>query len=302
MAQFTRSLLILLCSLFCFVRGEDTIIRSNDCNKDLETQHAVAYQNVTSLLDTILARGYLKVGTTGDYRPFSYLTSNISNPGDNSTYIGADIDQARSLSSALNLPGSVHFIPTSFANLSSDLADNKFDIAMSGISITTARAQNFFFSIPYQPVGEVACVLCSNVQQYTGGLSSIDKPEVLVAVNAGGENERFDRANLKKARLVVVQSNGELYQTLLNGKADVVISDMVEVTLESKLSNGTSCVANPVPFNFVEKGYQMNRDLVWKNFIDTWLHIQVASGAWNRTLEKWFHVPVNGIENDRKNE
>lgn len=42
--------------------------------------------------------------------------------------------------------------------------------------------------------------------------------------------------------------------------------DMVEATLESKLSNETLHVANPgVPLNFVGKGHLMNRDVVWKN-------------------------------------
>jgi cyclohexadienyl dehydratase len=101
---------------------------------------------------------------------------------------------------------------------------------------------------------------------------------VRIAVNAGGENEGFDRANLKKANLVVIPSYGELYQTLLNGKAHVVISDMVEETLGSK-SNGTLCVATPgKPFNCVGNGHQMSREVVWKSLVDTWLHIQVISG------------------------
>lgn len=97
-----------------------------------------------------------------------------------------------------------------------------------------------------------------------------------IAVNAGGENGGFDRANLKKASLVVSPSYGELYQTLLNGKAHVVISDMVEETLGSK-SNGTLWVATPgKPLNCVGKGYQTNGDVVWKSLVDTWLHIQVT--------------------------
>ncbi|RAR01096.1 periplasmic binding protein-like II [Stemphylium lycopersici] len=107
--------------------------------------------NTTSLLDTILARGYLKVGTTGDYKPFTYLVGNksstlppipsLSNTNStNSTistpYIGADITTAHSLSASLSLPHPIQFIPTTWSTLAADLAAEKFDVGMSGISIT----------------------------------------------------------------------------------------------------------------------------------------------------------------------
>jgi cyclohexadienyl dehydratase len=44
------------------------------------------------------------------------------------------------------------------------------------------------------------------------------------------------------------------------------------VRLESKLSNGMPCLADTeAPLNLEEKGCLMNRDVVWKNFVDTWL-------------------------------
>jgi cyclohexadienyl dehydratase len=276
MAPLTKLLFTLL---FWGMAIGEPIQQCNDCSH-YHSAPQQSYKNHTSLLDTILARGHLRVGTTGDYRPFSYLTSN-------QTFIGADIDMASSLSSALSLPNPIHLIPTTFTNLSSDLSAGKFDIAMSGISITYPRALQFSLSLPYQPVGETACVRCPTLSNFSRGLVDIDRAGVRVGVNAGGENESFDRATLKNATLVVVQENGQLYQTLLDGRADVVISDQVETALEARLSEGKLCVVPGKPFNFVEKGYVMPRDVVWKQFVDTWVHIQVASGAWNETLGKW---------------
>ena len=101
---------------------------------------STSYSNTTSVLDKIQARGYLRVGTTGDYKPFSYKVTNrtalLATPAINTAYIGADIDVAQSLSNSLGLSRPVEFVPTIWANLTTDLAAQKFDVAMSGVSIT----------------------------------------------------------------------------------------------------------------------------------------------------------------------
>jgi cyclohexadienyl dehydratase len=249
------------------------------------------YSNITSILDKIQARGYLKVGTTGDYKPFSYKVTNQTalpaTPAINTTYIGADIDLAQSLSNSLGLSRPVEFVPTIWANLTSDLAAQKFDVAMSGVSITLARAQKAFFSTAVQRVGKAACVRCADLAKFSS-LAAIDTAGVKVAVNPGGTNEAFDRANLKEATIVLVQDNNAVYKAVMDGDADAMISDVIEVELQVRLHPGVLCIVNPnATFTFEELGYMVARDVVWKQYMDTFVHIQLGSGEWNRTLEKW---------------
>ncbi|KAI8308516.1 Cyclohexadienyl dehydratase [Colletotrichum sp. SAR11_59] len=253
----------------------------------------LAYANITSLLDTILARGYINVGTTGDYKPFTYLVTNQTTLPNttaiNTTYIGADIDAAQSLSNALGLPSPPRLIKTVWANITSDLAAGKFDIAMGGVSLTLARAKTAFFSTAIQRVGKTACIRCADAEKYTD-LATLDQAGVKVAVNPGGTNEAFDRANLKNAKIVLVEDNNAVYQAVLDGTADAMISDLIEVELQVKLHEGQLCIANPdAPFNFEELGYAIPRDIVWKHFVDAWVHVQLGSGAWNSTLETWLN-------------
>lgn len=203
--------------------------------------------NTTSLLDTILSRGYLKVGTTGDYKPFSYSIANTTTfPSSNSTnstltpqsfnttYIGADIDAAQALSNALNLPYPVKFVPTIWANLTKDISARKFDIAMGGITITLDRAKTVFFSTATQRAGKVACIRCSDASKFTS-LDSLDQEGVTVVVNPGGTNEKFDRANLLKATIKVVVDNNAVFQAVLDGDGDAMITDFIEVELQMKV-------------------------------------------------------------------
>jgi cyclohexadienyl dehydratase len=252
---------------------------------------SLSYDNITSILDKIQSRGYLKVGTTGDYKPFSYKVTNRTalpaTPAINTTYIGADIDLAQTLSNSLSLPHPIEFVPTIWANLTTDLAAGKFDVAMSGVSITLARAQKGFFSTAILQVGKAACVRCADLAKFSS-LAAIDTAGVKVAVNPGGTNEAFDRSNLKSATIMLVQDNNAVYQAVINGDADAMISDIIEVELQVRLHPDVLCIVNPEKaFTFEELGYLVARDVVWKMYLDTIVHVQLGSGGWNRTLEKW---------------
>jgi len=95
----------------------------------------------TNRLQQILDTNTLRIGTTGDYAPFSYW------PDDEPLPRGIDIELARSLSAALGVEPV--FIRTSWPTLTQDLIAGEYDIAMSGVSLTEARRQLGNFSHPY---------------------------------------------------------------------------------------------------------------------------------------------------------
>lgn len=240
-----------------------------------------------SQLETIIARGYLKVGMTGAYKPFSYLNSTTNTSS--SEYIGADVDMARSLSAAMGLTKEPEFVQATFANMTTEINSDKFDIGMTGVSITLARALSCFYSIPLLRVGKVAAVRCEDAAKYQS-LAAIDVEGVRVATPSGGSNELFDRANLKKAEIIVYTEtdNNIIFQAVVDKKADVMITDRIEAELQAKLHPGVLCAVNPdEPFSFEEIGYIMKRDVVLQQFVNQWLHIQQGSGAWNGTLQTW---------------
>ncbi|KAK7982023.1 hypothetical protein PG996_009713 [Apiospora saccharicola] len=245
----------------------------------------------SSLLEEIVARGHLRVGTTGSYAPFSHLVANATENG--TSFIGADIDMAMSLASALGFTSpspSVVFVPTTFADLATGAVAGLFDIGMSGVSITLTRAlQGVFFSSPVLRVGKVACVRCERAAQGEfATLASINRPGVKVATPAGGSNEAFDRANFPAAEIVVYADNTDIFRALLNETADVVVTDRVEAELWARLHQGVLCAVRPEsPYSFEELGYVLPRDMPWFQFVNTWLHIEQGSGEWNSTLQRW---------------
>jgi cyclohexadienyl dehydratase len=113
----------------------------------------------SSRLDDILRRGVLRVGTTGDYRPFTALDKAT---GD---YSGFDIDLARSLADALGVR--IEFEATSWPRLAGDFEAGAFDIAMGGVSVTLDRAKKGFFSAPYMREGKTPIARCADKEKYS---------------------------------------------------------------------------------------------------------------------------------------
>jgi cyclohexadienyl dehydratase len=233
----------------------------------------------TSRLDSILASRVLKVGTTGDYRPFTTLDKATGE------YSGLDIDLARSLGAALGVE--VAFVPTTWRSLSQDLAGRSFDIAMGGISVTLDRQKIGFFSAPYLRDGKAAIARCADQSRYQT-LADIDRPEVRVFTNPGGTNERFDRARLHAAAIVVYPDNLTIFDHLAEGDADVMITDASETRLQQKLHPDVLCAIHPdKPFDYGEKAFWMAPDPALKAFVDQWLHLAVEDGEFDRVYSKW---------------
>jgi len=231
-----------------------------------------------SVLDQIIQRGHILVGTTGDYKPFTYL-----NPADGK-FEGIDIDMALALGRALGVE--VKFVKTSWPTLMKDFGDGKYDLGMGGISVNLERQKKGFFSIPYLVDGKTPITRKENVAKFQT-LEQIDQPGVRVIVNPGGTNEKFARANLKKATIMVYQDNVTIFDQIVEGKADLMITDAVETVLQQKLHPQLAAVHPDKPFTYSEKGYLMPRDIIFKLWVDQWLHLALSDGTFRKIYDTW---------------
>ena len=233
-----------------------------------------------SRLDAIIAAGVLKVGSTGDYKPFTF-----KDPATGS-FSGFDIDQAQSLATALGVK--LEVVPTAWPKLMQDFEAGAFDVAMGGVSVTFDRQKKGLFSIPYMHEGKTPIARCGDKDKFAT-LSDIDKAGVKVITNPGGTNEKFDRANLKSAEIVVFGDNTKIFDELAAGKADLMITDASETRYQQKLHPGVLCAIHPdQPFDFAEKAYWVQRDMAFKAFVDQWLHQSMENGAYRAIYAKWF--------------
>ena len=243
----------------------------------------------SSRLDEIVTRGVLRVGSTGDYKPFSYRT------GAANTFIGLDIALAADLARTLGVK--LQVVPTTWGTMMGDLGDDKFDLAIGGVSVSLERQKKAWFSIPYLRDGKTPIARCDDAPKYQT-LADIDRPDVRLIVNPGGTNERFARAHAPHAKLIVHPDNVTIFDRILAGDADVMVTDAIEARLQQRLHPKLCAIHPDAPFDFSEKAVLLPRDVALKAYVDQWLHQAIESGAFARAHEQWLAYPW-GIESLR---
>ncbi|WP_250478923.1 MULTISPECIES: transporter substrate-binding domain-containing protein [unclassified Caballeronia] len=230
-----------------------------------------------SRLDDILARHTLRVCTTGDYKPYSFLRPD-------GQFEGIDIDLAESL--AKSLGAKAEYVKTSWSNLMNDFIA-KCDIAVGGVSTTLERQKRAFFTAPYMEDGKTPIVRCDDVEKYQT-VAQIDQPNVRTIVNPGGTNERFAKQFFAHSQLIEYPDNVTIFKQIIDGKADVMVTDASETLLQQKLNPGLCSVHPDKPFQFGEKAYLLPRgDVPFQQYVDQWLHLARSSGEFQAVYDKW---------------
>jgi cyclohexadienyl dehydratase len=224
-------------------------------------------------LARIRASGVLRVGTTGDYAPFSAEQAGALH--------GADIGLAVELAAHLGVEPV--FVRTRWSTLVADLAQDRYDVALSGISVTPDRQRVALFSRTYHQGGKTPIARCADRDRFDT-LAEINAPGVRVIVNPGGTNERYAREHLNAADVRVHPDNRSVFDEIVAGRADVMITDDVEVELQTR-RHPDLCRTMPGTLTQARKAILMRRDRALREAIDRWMRRQIDAGVPSRLIE-----------------
>ena len=247
---------------------------------DSETSNRSGSQANESLLTRIESSGVVKICTTGDYRPFTYHDPKAKK------WSGIDIDMGRAL--AESLEAKAKFVKIDWDEFPHKLQQRACDVGMGGLSITTERAAQLFMSDPTAQDGKTPITLCENADDFDS-ITEINAKEVKVITPKGGTNEEFAEEHFPKAKIIKWDDNNTIFDQIINGKADVMVTDAPETKWvaheESEL-----CAVNPnKPLNFSEQGYAARSgDTRMLEYLNTWLRIAQRDGTYAEAEKKWF--------------
>nr|WP_322741612.1 transporter substrate-binding domain-containing protein [Glaciimonas soli] len=231
----------------------------------------------TSRMDEIIKSGKLRVCMTGDYKPFTFYKADKS-------FEGIDVDLAQSLAKAIGVEA--QFVKTGWPTLTKDFLE-KCDIAMGGVSVTFDRQKQVSFSTPHMVDGKSAIARCTDAAKFQS-LAAIDQPGTRAIVNPGGTNERFAKTHFKHLQLIEHPDNVTIFDQIVAGKADVMVTDASETLWQAKL-HPELCAINPdKPLQFAEKAFMLPRgDVPFKEFVDTWMRQLKATGEYQQISDRW---------------
>jgi cyclohexadienyl dehydratase len=172
----------------------------------------------------------LRVGTSGDYPPFSDWKQEQPQ--------GFSVAQVESFAAAHKLkPSWVRF---RWAELVQDLEAGKFDLASGGITVRPERSVAGRFTVPILRNDAVLLLRRPGwaPPPTTGShptresalaeLRAVDRPELRVAVNRGGHLERVARSLFRQAQVQAIPDNAAVREALATGQADAALSNTIE--------------------------------------------------------------------------
>lgn len=268
-SRYSKCLLILCLLVFWACKSSD--VRPLTATQPLHTINV-------SVLDKIENMNVLRVGTTGDFKPFSYQLDESSKE-----YFGVDIELAKDLAKSLGV--TVQFVHTSWPTLMDDLLADKFDICMSGITIKLNRQRHGLFSIPLLSSGKAAITRDELADRYTSK-EAINTSDTRVIFNPGGTNESFARTHFPNATLILNEDNISIFQKIVDGEADIMVTDAVETKIQELIHPELEAVNPDKPFNFFEMGYLLPVDHTFKAYVDQWLNLRKKDGSFQRIFDQ----------------
>jgi cyclohexadienyl dehydratase len=236
------------------------------------------------VLDEIRTSDVLRVGMTGDYKPYTYRAPD-------GTWSGLDVDVAHALAGALGVRAT--FVQTSWPTMTADLLAGKFDIAMGGVSRDSKRAAAGLLTKTYVRDGKVALIRASDAGKFRT-FADLDVPSTRVVLNPGGTNESFDREHFHSARLIVVEKNLAIAPLVAAGTYDVMITDGVEAALDVRNDPRLAVMNASHPFTNLEKVYYLPKGAsALTAFVDERIAAWEKDGTFPRWRTRWIGSNAN---------
>ncbi|MFO1039965.1 MAG: transporter substrate-binding domain-containing protein [Geminicoccaceae bacterium] len=166
-----------------------------------------------SVIEKIKQRGSLVVGLA-TFVPWAMLDKN-------GQLIGFEIDVARQLAKDMGVE--VEFQPTAWDGIIPALIAGKFDVIISGMSVTTQRNLTVNFTDPYAYSG-LRVILAAGAAAGVSSLDDLNRPEVTLALRRGATPVTWAQAHLPNAKILQFDEEPATLQEVLNGNATGTIA------------------------------------------------------------------------------
>jgi len=168
-----------------------------------------------SMLDEVLERGTLVVGTVPEFKPFMWRDRK-------GAFRGIDADLARAFAEALGVE--VEFRPMEWNDLPGALVKGRIDMIAAGMTITDERRGTRSFSDPYFHTG-----LALLVRKEAGIDSAKDVRDRRLVVKQGTTGQVAAGRLFPDAAVTKRKTEAECVADLLEGRADAFLYDQLTV-------------------------------------------------------------------------
>lgn len=251
-----------------------------------------------STLEGILRRGRLRVGFEPGYMPFEMIdkrsglrqrkirSGDVRFKGQQANFIGFDIDIAREMARELGVK--LEPVNTSWPSIIPALNLGRFDIIISGMSVTPERAKKVDFANPYMTVGQTVLVH----KKHKGKVASyrdLNHARYTVVSKPGTTGEEAVKKYMPKSRYLPKDTEMEGAMAVMKGEADAFVYDLPYNTVFMAMHGNDKLIFLNKPFTDESLAWAIRKnDEDFLKWLNRFLDEIKKDGRYESFYKKWF--------------
>ena len=251
-----------------------------------------------STLEGILRRGKLRVGLEPGYMPFEMIdkrgglrqrnlrSGDVRFRGQQASFIGFDIDVAREMARALG----VKFVPvnTAWPSIIPALNLGRFDIIISGMSVTEERKKRIDFADSYMTVGQTVLVNKKH-QDVITSYQHLNDAKYTVTSKPGTTGEEAVQKFMPKATYKPFDTELEGAMAVKEGDADAFVYDLPYNVVFMAMHGKDDLVFLDKPFTVEPLAWGIRKnDPDFLKWLNKFLKELKEDGRYDKIYKKWF--------------
>jgi polar amino acid transport system substrate-binding protein len=251
-----------------------------------------------STLEGILRRGKLRVGFEPGYMPFEMInkrgglrqrdlrSGDVRFRGQQASFIGFDIDVAREMARALG----VKFVPvnTAWPSIIPALNLGRFDIIISGMSVTEERKKRVDFADSYMTIGQTILIN----KKHKGVVTSykdLNNPKYIVTSKPATTGERAVKEFMPKCTYKPFDTELEGAMAVIKGQADAFVYDLPYNIVFMAMHNADELIFLDKPFTVEPLAWAIRKnDLDFLKWLNEFIEEIKKDGRYDKIYKKWF--------------
>ena len=233
-----------------------------------------------SVLEQIKKRGTLRIGLS-TFVPWAMRDKK----GD---LIGFEIDVGKRVAADMGVE--VEHIPTAWDGIIPALLAGKFDVIISGMSITMKRNLTVNFTHPYANTGYI--LVASTAMAQKKGLKTLEdynSSDITIATRRASTGAIAAQKNFPKAKLIYFDDGTMGIQETANGKVDATTSTPPKAAYDIEKRPGKLFVVDKALMSPTREAFAVRKgDPDVLNWFNNWIDNVKASGWLQERHAYWF--------------
>jgi len=245
----------------------------------LEVARAADATRVAPVLERILAKKELVVGTAADMPPLNMTLKDGS-------IVGLEVDLATLVANGIGVKLTLKRM--NFNDLLPALEAGQVDLILSGMTMTQLRNTRVAFAGPYFGSGKSILIKEQNAAALRS-IATMNNPDVTLAALKGSTSQLFVERLIPKAKLVPTDDYDQAIAMVLDGKVQAMVADfpICNVSVFRYRDKGLTTLKSPL--NYEPIGIAMlPTDPLLLNWAQNFVTTMLNSGELEVLRQKWF--------------